>query len=76
VLTPPKEDKPTHPPQSMSGLIRLPDLDSVSPLSESTFLPRQHPRVPPPRKHSAMTCLKFFSLRNTKRRVTSVLDSR
>jgi hypothetical protein len=74
VLTPPKEDKPTHPPQSMSGLIRLPDLDNVSPLSESTFIPRQHPKVPPP-KHSGMTCLKFFSLRNTKRRVIYTTNS-
>jgi hypothetical protein len=66
-----KEVKPM-PSQPMSvAPIRIPNFDNVSPLSESTFLPRQHPKVPLPQKQGGvgMTCLKFFSLRNAKQRV-------
>jgi len=67
--------KPTHTPQPMSTPIHIPDFGYVSPLPESTSLPQQNPKVhPSPQKHSAvrMTCLKFFSLRSTKQRLTRI----
>jgi hypothetical protein len=71
-----REVKSIHSSQSISvAPICLPEFDSVSPVSESTCLPRQHPTAPSPQKQRltgvGMTCLKFFSLRNTKQRPRS-----
>ena len=55
------------PPMSKSPIC-LPDFDNVA---VSTRQSRQQPKLPPLQNHSGigMTCLKFFSTRNTKRKV-------
>jgi len=67
------EGKPSHTSQRAS--VTPIHLDSISPLSESVFLPRKQarrPRPTTPEKHSCvgMTCWKFFSLRSMKQRIT------
>ncbi|KAG6911214.1 hypothetical protein DXG01_003081 [Tephrocybe rancida] len=73
VLSPPATVK--HGPQPAAIMpIHLPDLDSMPALGETTNTPRS--RKQPPQHHPAsektrtvaMTCLRFFSLRNSKRR--------
>ncbi|GLB33933.1 hypothetical protein LshimejAT787_0108170 [Lyophyllum shimeji] len=78
VLSPPAQVKPvdySHPAGTMP--IHLPDLDTLPSLSESTRIlrkqapapsPGKHPCSPEPHRSVGMTCLKFFSTRNSKRR--------
>jgi hypothetical protein len=78
VLTPPAADvKSPRRPQPMSITpIRLSELDNLPPLSPSTCLSQKQSRPSPPlptstpEKHRSvgMTCLKFFSLRNSRQR--------
>ncbi|KAF8076522.1 hypothetical protein FPV67DRAFT_1664784 [Lyophyllum atratum] len=81
VLSPPAQIKSAHFQRPAAVLpIHLPDLDNLSPLSESTRIPRKQTPVPPPEKQQqfspephrsvGVTCLRFFSMRNSKRRAT------
>ncbi|KAG6880382.1 hypothetical protein C0992_007793 [Termitomyces sp. T32_za158] len=68
-LSPPTPMKHCPRPAAITP-IHLPDLDNVPPLTEATNPPRsrkQPSRARTPEK-VAMTCLRFFSLRNSKRR--------
>lgn len=75
VLTPPADMKTRsrslHP-MSLTP-IRLPELDNLPPLSEPTYRSQKQSRPQPPtpspeKPKSGMTCLKFFSLRNSRQK--------
>ncbi|KAG6903509.1 hypothetical protein C0995_005532 [Termitomyces sp. Mi166 len=71
-LSPPTPMKRCPPPAAITP-IHLPDLDNVPPLTEVTCQPRSRKQASPTKhirtpEKVAMTCLRFFSLRNSKRR--------
>ncbi|KAG5651965.1 hypothetical protein H0H81_006780 [Sphagnurus paluster] len=80
VLSPPAQikstlPKPNRPLPSPITPIRIQDLEDISPLSEfshitSKFVPASQPPSPEKTKSVGLTCLKFFSLRNSKRGTT------
>ncbi|KAG5648950.1 hypothetical protein DXG03_000299 [Asterophora parasitica] len=86
VLNSPAHYKPAPSPQPATILpIHLPDLGTIPSLAESAHTTRKHATPPsssrkhyvsPDKHHSmGMTCLKFFSLRNSKRRNTQATEA-
>ncbi|RDB22589.1 hypothetical protein Hypma_010054 [Hypsizygus marmoreus] len=76
VLSPPAEIKSVHRPRPKVIMpIHLPELENISPLSESMCMPhKRSPSSPEKQRSVGMTCLRFFSLRNSKKRTAQSGD--